>query len=274
MSLFQKTWIAYLGLTLSPLVSLACPPLSEHFTAAELKSFQKAKSLISYDAIKTGEHEYALEVLYSQANQKFLVLLGEVHLKTEQAAAIGKEVLSHFKLRGVELVPKNESKRMSSGFDIVLYLSKFFAKHQGRKATSSIFTAISDSVFLTTDHHVFRRGKVVDAVCSLTEFKEWTERYASQTPVTVGLERAWFLDIKRFEQGPLGIPSNEYIIDLRNERMENNILAMLHLFHEPKMIVVTGMYHTPGIMNDLIRRFPGETFERCDLNSELKKLSI
>lgn len=93
--------------------------IERDFDPKTLKRLAKAMGYKSGDwvAKALGSQEYTVNIVHSEKRNRYLVLLGEYHMKRMKAHKLGKKVLSRFKYRMLEGVPRPEYSKIDSIID-------------------------------------------------------------------------------------------------------------------------------------------------------------
>ena len=128
-----------LALTLSTLLILMSPPSRASLCAQTLNRLghERVEALQRADA---GDYKVSILSGDIDGREKTVVLLGEWHVKNDEATQLGKEVIQHFKLRGLEGADTNKlaGKRLMSWFLTLLRPAAQFFTLGSRQNSSSI----------------------------------------------------------------------------------------------------------------------------------------
>jgi hypothetical protein len=135
-----------------------CPNFNKAFQPQALDDLNVARALPGAKPFE-NESEYAVEIVYSSALQKYVVLFGEKHLKTLLAKRIGLNVIRHFGLRAFETIPEYEDNSLTWGSHWSMALGGRIVKASGRKEKSTIDDVTDVGRTLSPEGYVMWNGK-------------------------------------------------------------------------------------------------------------------
>ncbi len=121
---------------------------SDYFSSAQLKALDNANNYYSKDWLSKilnlmddlGDHEFTIAVLHNPSLDKYLVLLGEFHIKGRKASKLGRKLVNTFDYRLFELVPSREAPK--SKISLASFISPITSVASGRIFDSTIFDLI------------------------------------------------------------------------------------------------------------------------------------
>lgn len=216
-----------------------------------LKEADNLPSKVFYD-------EYRVRILYSKEHKKFVVLFGEIHIKNEAAAEIGKKVVERFDLIGYEMVPKKETDKASMGFNSMMGFAKGVLKIcTDKDCRSTILEALERGTNINSEGQVFNKKEMVLDTCSSFNLKTIKQMCDTacllENIVNINIERNYYIEPEK--KGLLGIFTKDYALRQRDIRMAYNIDEILDLFNNDKLLVVLGSGHIDGVQNLLIKEY-------------------
>ena len=237
--------------------------LSKGLTEKQIKTLKKAGNIhrIGLNRVLLGKEVYEIDILSTDNDDQFVVLLGEAHIKGPRSSIMGKRLNKAFKLRMLEGIPKAESDYISENNE-ELSNSLGWQRTLARVLTFNFFgSTISDAQkkgltffagynTVLLDKKVIKRGKTETAQDILELLPSLIRK--SQNGLNLPLEVGQFLT-----------PSTDdsYILEARNVRMASNIITYLdNRLVKGTPLVILGAAHNPGIAELLT----ADGFEKCD----------
>jgi hypothetical protein len=228
----------------------SCPVLTNHFDTPTLSLLKIATNLrVIYDEANSLE-EFKVRILYSPTHGKFVVMLGEMHYKTEAASNVGKNILLRFPLRGMEGMPANEynllpQQRKNSMVDS----TEMFLQQMSQLTQQSIVNdAVAQGIDTDSQGNVLVYGQMQNWRVSGPSFQE--------PYINVHLEYGEFINPNSYSD------VNKYINDARNSRMIFHILKSLTTFSPKTMLILMGIGHVDSIATQLTSQ---QNFTLCKL---------
>lgn len=252
---FSRLWVVLLMIYSSPLRA-DCPSLPSTLGKPALYSLKEAQKITAEKNIfrkQADDHEYKVKILYSHDVDKFLVILGETHVKTPLAGKIGSEVIRYFRLRGFEYVPQNEPSKLSFN-ELIKVLVAYETAPPALSAGSTIDEMLKDGLTLAPKDWTFLPTGSKPQI----DYDAWM--YNDLDPL---IEASYFVNIA-LETGcsidSVELSDSRYVIDDRNERMVDNVISILSKTEKsPSLLIVVGKAHVSGIAERLINQFEFET---------------
>lgn len=254
--LFFRLWVVLL-FTYPTLLRADCTSLEKNLGESSLQALKDAQHITVEKNVyqdPNDVHEYEVKILYSGKLQKFLVILGEYHVKTEGADEIGKKVIHQFGLRGFEFPPQEETSKLSLREQIkwiaayetinpILSKGSTIAEllQQGITLAPKNWHSLGDMTKTLIDYHAF----MYDDLDPFIEANDY---------VNIALETGCIVE-------SVSLSDPQYIFNDRNERMVENIVNILSKTQRsPSLLIVVGKAHIPGVTDLLINQFE---FEQC-----------
>jgi hypothetical protein len=252
-----------LSLSASLAFSYDCQ-LDQNLSAEQRDAIEQARQKRTKDwlgrVLSQNQNEYRVDVLYSKIFDKYLVLLGEFHIKGAKASKIGLKLVDQFQYRLFELVPPRESHRLGIADNPNEFISlrdalySFTAITTGRWFDSTIFELLQKGLsFLPYqsngvkhDNYTLRSDALISNLDVMTGLYQNYKLIKEQSELEYS-----YINLP-LEVGPYLEPSEDdsYIIDGRNIRMVTNILLYYLYFVEDKAAVaVVGANHNVGMID-------------------------
>ncbi len=257
----------HLSLVLILLVSFSVSAkdcdLSKGLSKNQIKLLNKAKKInrIGLNRTLLGKEVYEVDVLSTDNDDRFVVLLGEAHIKGPRSSIMGKRLNKAFKLRMLEGIPKAEAEYISNNNDElndalgwqrvlarVITFNFFGSTISAAQKKGLTFLPGYNAVLL--NKKVIKREKTDTAEDVLKLLPSMIEK--SEKGLNLPLEVGQFLTPSS---------SESYILEARNVRMASNIITYLdNDLVKGTPLVILGSAHNPGIA-DLLK---ADGFEKCD----------
>ena len=236
--------------------------LSKGLSKSQIKVLKKAQKLkrVGPNRSLFGKHVYKVDIL-SDSYDRFIVLLGEAHIKGIRSSRLGKKVVKNFNLRMLEGIPKDEAEYIEENndqLDDALGWKRVLASLLTFNIKGSTITEAQKRglTFLPGYQGILLNRDVIAEVKTNTASE--VLRYLKN--LNQNTERGLNLPL---EVGSFLTPSEDdsYILDERNVRMVSNIMTYLrsNLINETPLAIV-GSAHNPGMI-DLLRQ---DGFKRCN----------
>lgn len=228
----------------------SCPVLANHFDTPTLSLLKIATNLrVTYDESNSLD-EFKVRILYSPTHGKFVVMLGEMHYKTEAASNVGKNILSRFPLRGMEGMPVNEYELLSQQRknNIVDSTEIFLQRMPQLTRESIIYDAADQGIHTDSQGNVLVEGQMQNRRVNGPTFQE--------PYINVHLEYGEFINPNLYSD------VNKYLNDARNSRMVFHILKSLKTFSPNAMLILLGIGHLDSIATQLTSQ---HNFTLCKL---------
>lgn len=237
--------------------------LSKGLTEKQIKILKKAGNIhrIGLNRTLLGKEVYEIDILSTDNDDQFVVLLGEAHIKGPRSSIMGKRLNKAFKLRMLEGIPKAESDYISENND-ELSDSLGWQRILARVITFNFFGSTISAAqkkgltFLPGYNAVLLNKKVIKR-----EKTETAQDVLKLLPSLIeNSEKGLNLPL---EVGQFLTPSTDesYILEARNVRMASNITTYLdNRLVQGTPLVILGAAHNPGIAELLA----ADGFEKCD----------
>lgn len=257
----------HLSLILALLVSFSINAkdcdLSKGLSKKQIKLLKKAQKInrIGLNRTLLGKEVYEVDVLSTDNDEQFIVLLGEAHIKGPRSSIMGKRLNNAFKLRMLEGIPKAESDYISENNDElsdslgwqrilarVITFNFFGSTISAAQKDGLTFLPGYNAVLL--DKKVIERAKTETAEDVLKLLPSMIEK--TEDGLNLPLEVGQFLTPST---------SESYILDARNVRMASNVITYLdNELVKGTPLVILGSAHNPG-MAELLK---ADGFEKCE----------
>lgn len=236
---------------------------SKGMSKKQIKILKRANKIhrIGPNRALLGKKVYEIDILSTTGDEQFVVLLGEAHIKGPRSSIMGKRLVSNFKLRMLEGIPKAESDYISNNNDElndalgwqrvlarVITFNFFGSTISVAQKKGLSFLPGYDAVMLNKE--VISRDETDTADDVLVLLPDLIDK--STKGLNLPLEVGEFLT-----------PSSDesYILEARNVRMASNIIT--YLDHEDVSgtpIVILGSAHNEGIAKLL----ETNDFKKCE----------
>lgn len=259
--------ILTLGLLLSTNIWSKECNLNKGLSKKQLKTLKRAKKIkrVGPNATLLGKNVYQVDILSNSDESRFLILLGEAHIKGPRSSYLGSKVVKEFPLRLLEGIPKKES----------LYIAENLQQLNDSLGWQRIAArVITFNFFGSTITHAQKKGVSFYPGYSLYTLnkKEFKLNAPTETAQDIiDLFQQLGKEFKQYKKGvnlPLEVgrfetPStnSDYILVKRNERMVDSLMEYqsANLLQKTNLIIV-GSAHNKGMIELLGR----EDFLKCD----------
>jgi len=237
--------------------------LSKGLSLKQIKTLKRAKKInrLGLNRIILGEKVYKIDILSTEDDQQFIVLLGEAHIKGPRSSFMGKQLTKAFKLRMLEGIPKDEYDYIVRNIE-ALNNALGWQRVVARILTFNFFgSTISVAgknglTFLAGYNAVRLNKKIIKKAPTKTvdDIKNLLPKLLPYTRKGLNLP---------LEVGEFLTPSSSdaYILKARNIRMTANLISYLeddNIVGTP--LVIIGAAHNKGMMKLLEQ----DGYKRCD----------
>lgn len=237
--------------------------LEKGLNTKQLKSLKKARRIkrIGLNAGLLGKNVYKVDILSTDNDEQFLVLLGEAHIKGPRSAKIGAKVVKAFPLRMLEGVPRAE----------VVYMNENLPELSASIGWMRVaFSILSFNPFGSTISHAQKKGLTFFPgyeFYMVNKKRVKASKTESAQDVLANLQTINSDSSKKglnlpLEVGEFLTPSSQdgYILVNRNLRMADNISEYLSSGQvKGTALAIVGAAHNPG----LIELLKVQGFEAC-----------